>query len=85
MASSVYTSGDVVNTNESFGVWGKYLDVYGLRLFAHSSLSGLPAVDDEFIKKTAETVKLMLNPNGEFVDKEAQENKTLFTEMTGFE
>ncbi len=73
MASSVFTSGNVVNTNESFGVWGKYLDVYGLRLFAHGALSGLPAVDDEFIKKTAETVKLMLNPNGEFIDKEAQE------------
>tara|TARA_Y100001968_G_scaffold7276_1_gene6225 strand:+ start:4843 stop:6357 length:1515 start_codon:yes stop_codon:yes gene_type:complete len=73
MSSSVYTSGNVVNTNESFGVWGKYLDVYGLRLFAHGAFSGLPAVDDEFIKKTAETVKLMLNPNGEFIDKESQE------------
>mgnify|MGYP001272357298 CR=1 FL=1 len=73
MSTSIYTSGDVVNTNDSFGVWEKYLDVYGLRLFAHGSLSGLPAVDDEFIKKTAETVKLMFNPNGEFIDQEAQE------------
>ena len=73
MESTVYTSGNIVYTNESFGVWEKYLDVYGLRLFALGALSGLPAVDDEFIKKTAETVKLMLNPNGEFIDKKAQE------------
>ena len=71
--NSSYVSGDVVSTNETFGIWEKYLDVYGLRLFAHGALSGLPAVDDEFIKKTAETVKLMFNPNGEFIDKEAQE------------
>ena len=73
MTGSIYTSGNIVNTNESFGIWEKYLDVYGLRLFAHGALSGLPAVDDEFIKKTAETVKLMLNPDGNFIDKEAQE------------
>tara|TARA_Y100001968_G_scaffold322776_1_gene359444 strand:- start:51 stop:1565 length:1515 start_codon:yes stop_codon:yes gene_type:complete len=73
MPSSIYTSGDIVKTNESFGVWEKYIDVYGLRLFAHGALSGMPAVDDEFIKKTAETVKLMLNPNGEFINKDAQE------------
>ena len=57
MTISIYTSGDVVKTNESFGIWEKYLDVYGLRIFAHGSLSGLPAVDDEFIKKTAEKLE----------------------------
>ena len=73
MTGSIYTSGDIVYTNASFGIWEKHLDVYGLRLFAHGAFSGLPAVDDDFIKKTAETVKLMLNPNMEFIDKEAQE------------
>ena len=72
--NSSYTSGDIVSTNETFGVWSKYIDVYGLRIFALDSLSGLPAVDNEFIKKTAETVKLMLNPSGELIDKLAQEN-----------
>ncbi len=72
--NSSYTSGDVVYTNETFGVWSKYIDVYGLRVFALGSLSGLPAVDNEFLKKTAETAKLMLNPSGELIDKQAQEN-----------
>ena len=31
--NSSYVSGDVVSTNETFGIWEKYLDVYGLRLF----------------------------------------------------
>ena len=72
--NSSYVSGDVVSTNETFGVWSKYIDVYGLRIFSLGSLSGLPAVDDEFLRKTAETVKLMLNPSGELIDKQAQEN-----------
>ena len=72
--NSSYESGDLVSTNETFGVWSKYIDVYGLRIFSLGALSGLPAVDDEFIKKTAETVKLMLNPSGELIDKQAQEN-----------
>ena len=72
--NSFYTSGDVVSTNETFGVWSKYIDVYGLRIFALDSFSGLPPVDNEFLKKTAETVKLMLNPSGELIDKKAQEN-----------
>ncbi|AIQ97731.1 DUF4214 domain-containing protein [Prochlorococcus sp. MIT 0801] len=72
--NSSYVSGDVVSTNETFGVWSKYIDVYGLRIFCLGSFSRMPAVDDEFIKKTAETVKLMMNPSGELIDKQAQEN-----------
>lgn len=71
MSFQPYSSGKIQNS-PSTGVFDKYLDVYGLRLFALSSFGGMPAPEEEFIKKTAQTVKLMLNPDAPGINKKKQ-------------
>ncbi len=71
MTFQPYSSGKITKS-PSTGVFDRYLDVYGLRLFALSSFGGMPAPEDEFIEKTAQTVKLMLDPDATGISKKKQ-------------
>jgi hypothetical protein len=77
MSFQPYSSGKI-KTSPSTGVFDKYLDVYGLRLFALSSFGGMPAPEEEFIKKTAQTVKLMLDPDAAGINKNKQKKAIKF-------
>ena len=77
MAFQPYSSGKITKS-PSTGVFDRYLDVYGLRLFALSSFGGVPAPEDEFIEKTAQTVKLMLDPNAAGINKKKQRKAIKF-------
>ena len=48
------------------------LDVYGLKLVALPALGGVVGVEDDFVKKVAQTVKMLLNPNAPDIDTEFQ-------------
>lgn len=67
MAFDSYFSGDI-NRDGNSGIFDRYLDVYGLRLYAFKAYGGLPAVEDKFIRKTAQTLKLLLNPRATGID-----------------
>ena len=71
MSFQPYSSGQIIKS-PSTGVFDRYLDVYGLRLFALSSFGGVPAPEDEFIEKTAQTVKLMLDPDAAGINRKKQ-------------
>ena len=77
MAFQPYSSGKITKS-PSTGVFDRYLDVYGLRLFALSNFGGVPAPEDEFIEKTAQTVKLMLDPNTAGINKKKQRKAIKF-------
>ena len=77
MAFQPYSSGKITKS-PSTGVFDRYLDVYGLRLFALSNFGGVPAPEDEFIEKTAQTVKLMLDPNAAGINKKKQRKAIKF-------
>lgn len=62
-----YSSSDI-NRDGNSGIFDRYLDVYGLRLYAFKAYGGLPAVEDEFIRKTAQTLKLLLDPRAAGID-----------------
>ena len=62
-------SGPLQTTTE-YGPYSKLINVYGLRILSLSDVGGQPAVQDEFLKKTAQTFKLLLNPDAEGIDKE---------------
>jgi len=46
------------------------LDVYGLKLIALPTLGRVVGVEDDFVKKVAQTVKMILNPNAPDIDTE---------------
>lgn len=67
MPESVYTSGSLTTTSE-LGPFTKSLEVYGIKLAGLKEAGGNAEVGDEFIRKVAQTVKLLLDPNGVNVD-----------------
>ena len=67
--SSAYETSSVQATS-SYGPYSSLVNVYGLRILGLDSVGGQPAVQDEFLKKTAQTFKLLLNPDAEGIDKE---------------
>ena len=79
MSFQPYSSGKI-QKSPSTGVFDKYLDVYGLRLFALSNFGGMPAPEEEFIEKTAQTVKLMLDPDSAGINKKLQIKAIKFME-----
>ena len=58
--------GDVVEDT----VLERSLDVYGLKLIALPALGRVVGVEDDFVKKVAQTVKMILNPNAPDIDTE---------------
>ena len=66
-----YSSSKVKATNE-FKPYSKYIDVYGLKILGLGNIGGQPAVEDEFLQKTAQTFKLLLNPAARGINKKHQ-------------
>ncbi|MEE2773274.1 MAG: lectin-like protein, partial [Pseudomonadota bacterium] len=70
-SDNLYSAGPVIDT-ESFVPFDRSLDVYGLKLVAWPAVGGAEAVSDSFLEKTARTVTLLLDPNADGIESEAQ-------------
>ena len=71
MTDSIYTSGRLINT-DNLGPFNRSIAVYGIKIGGMNSIGGNDAVQDEFIRKVAETIKMLLNPNAQFIDLSSQ-------------
>ena len=71
MSQELYSSGDLTETPK-LGVFNRSLEIYGLKILGLKEAGGNVAVEDEFIKKVAQTFKLMLDPNEKDIDSSAQ-------------
>ena len=70
--SSAYKTSDVENTSK-YGPFTKMVDVYGLKILGLGNVGGQPQVSTEFLNKTAETFKLLLDPNAPGINKNIRE------------
>ena len=70
--SSAYKTSAVQNTSK-YGPYNKVVDVYGLKILGLGNVGGQPQVSTEFLKKTAETFKLLLDPNAAGINKSLRE------------
>ncbi|WP_269609297.1 hypothetical protein [Prochlorococcus marinus] len=73
MNLSFYNSGKLTNVSDH-GPFNRTIAVYGLEVAGLRGIGGNSAVDDEFIRKVAQTIKILLDPNGKDIDKNAQLN-----------
>ena len=74
--NSLYSSGDFVNVSigSNTQLFDRTLETYGIKLVISGDVGSQKAVPDEWAYKTAQTIKLMLNPDAEGINKVAQEN-----------
>ena len=70
--SSAYKTSAVENTSK-YGPFTKMVDVYGLKILGLGHVGGQPQVSTEFLNKTAETFKLLLDPNAAGINKKSRE------------
>lgn len=70
--SSAYKTSAVENTSK-YGPFTKIVDVYGLKILGLGNVGGQPQVSTEFLNKTAETFKLLLDPNAAGINKNSRE------------
>ena len=71
--SSYYSSGQLT-TDPNISAWfDRSLEVYGLKLVMAGEVGGQIAVPDEWAKKVAQTVKLLINPTASNVNISYQE------------
>ena len=70
--SSAYNNSAVENTSK-FGPYTQIVDVYGLKILGLGDIGGQPQVSTEFLNKTAETFKLLLDPNAPGINKNLRE------------
>ena len=89
--NDLYKSGNLLS-DDSNGTWfDRSLDVYGIEIVVATEVGGQSSVPDEWAKKIAQTIKLLIDPNGEGVSATDQQNliKTLMgsegTEHEGFQ
>ena len=74
VASSYYSSGELL-ANTAISEWfDRSLDVYGIRLLVAGEVGGQLAVPDEWAEKTAQVFKLLMNYQAPGIDPLAQEN-----------
>ena len=66
------TSTSTLETTNQYGPFSTLINVYGLKILGLQAIGGQPAVQDEFLKKTAQTFKLLLNPNAAGIDPSAR-------------
>ena len=66
--SSVYKN-SAVEISSEYGPFTKIVDVYGLKILGLGDVGGQPQVSTEFLNKTAETFKLLLDPNAPGINK----------------
>ena len=67
--SSSYTSGSIQETL-IYGPYSNVVDVYGLKILGLGEVGGQPGVGSEFLGKTAQVFKLLLNPNADGISKD---------------
>ena len=70
--TSLYSSSPVQPTN-NFGPYTKQIDVYGLKILGLGRIGGQPEVQDDFLEKTAQTYKLLLNPDAPGINSKDQQ------------
>ena len=69
--ASIYSSSKVQSSGQ-YTPFSKSIEVYGLKILGLGKIGGQPAVQDEFLQKTAQTFKLLLNPNAPGINKKHQ-------------
>ncbi len=61
-----------IQSSKGIELFDRYIEVYGLKLAGLKEIDGNVAVEDEFIRKIAQTTKLLLNPENTSIDSAAQ-------------
>ena len=70
--SSAYETSSVQATS-NYGPYSKLVNVYGLKILGLNNVGGMPAVSNQFLEKTAQTFKLLLDPDAPGINKESRE------------
>ena len=70
--SSAYETSSVQATS-NYGPYSKVVNVYGLKILGLNNVGGMPAVSNQFLEKTAQTFKLLLDPDAPGINKESRE------------
>ena len=77
--NQIYQSGPLIK-DDTNGTWfDRSLHVYGIKIVVAGEVGGSKAVPDEWPKKLAQVIKMMLNPNDPLINSTVQKNviKTL--------
>ena len=61
-----------LTTTGQHGPFTQSIDVYGLEILGLGAIGGQPMVQGEFLKKVAQTYKLLLDENAIGIDKSAR-------------
>jgi subtilisin family serine protease len=69
-----YVSGALASDATNGAVFDRSLTVRGVKLVAAGAVGGATTVPDEWVKKTAQAVKLLIDPNGDSIDITQQKN-----------
>ena len=69
-----YASGALVNDAANGAVFDRSLNVRGIKLVAAGAVGGQTTVPDEWVKKTAQAIKLLIDPNGDSINITQQKN-----------
>jgi len=69
-----YASGALVNDATNGDVFDRSLNVRGIKLVAAGAVGGQTTVPDEWVKKTAQAIKLLIDPNGDSINITQQKN-----------
>ena len=72
-ATNYYSSGELLSNNNISAWFDRSLDVYGIKLLVAGDVGGQTAVPDEWAKKVAQTLKLLMNKDAAGIDPVAQE------------
>ena len=69
--NAVYKSYQI-ETSLEIEPFNRYIEVYGVKIAGLKATGGNVAVEDEFIRKIAQTTKLLLNPEDTSIDSDSQ-------------
>ena len=61
-----------IETSVEIEPFNRYIEVYGVKIAGLKATGGNVAVEDEFIRKIAQTTKLLLNPEDTSIDSDSQ-------------
>ena len=70
--SSAYETSAVISTSD-YGPYSNIVNVYGLKILGLYNVGGMPAVSNQFLEKTAQTFKLLLDPDAPGINKKSRE------------
>ena len=62
-----------MQATSNYGPYSKVVNVYGLKILGLNNVGGMPAVSNQFLEKTAQTFKLLLDPDAPGINKESRE------------